>query len=162
MASAKKQSKKVNFEDELKELFSELIQKIGLKSDFDINWDDKNDAYLINIKGTEETGLIIGSRGKTLSSLQMITGLMLKNKTGEWRRVIIDVSDYREKEEDRLIRLANQTAQRAIESGETQNLYNLTPAQRRVVHVALSENNDIVTESLGEGRERYLTVSPKK
>jgi len=54
--------------------------------------------------------------------------------------------------------LAEQTAQRAIETSEPQNLYNLNPSQRRVIHMYLSENDDIVTESEGEGYERYLVI----
>jgi len=164
--SGKAQSKGKVIKDktmsELNELFAAFMELIGLKSEFEIFNDKKNDAYRIDIKDAGETGLIIGSRGKTLSALQMLTGQMLKNRTGEWKRVVINVSDYREKEEDRLIRLAEQTAQRAIESGETQSLYNLTPSQRRVVHMALSDNKAVTTESSGEGIERYLTVSPKK
>jgi spoIIIJ-associated protein len=158
-----KKSKSVNTSEKtLSDMFGELMGLLGLKSEFEVINDTKNDAYLIDIKGEDETGLIIGARGKTLSSLQMLTGLMFKNATGEWKRIIINVSDYREKEEGRLMRLAEQTAQRALESGETQNLYNLTAAQRRIVHMTLSENPNVVTESEGEGADRYLTVSPKK
>ncbi len=157
-----KKSKNSKTDKSIFELFEKLMSLLGLKSSFEITEDDANNAYLINIKGEDETGLIIGARGRTLSSLQMLTGLMLKNLTGEWKRVIIDVSDYREKEEDRLTKLAEQTAQRVLESGETQNLYNLTPSQRRIVHMTLSENDKVVTESQGEGVDRYLVVSPKK
>lgn len=159
---AKKVTKKKGGEKALNDLFGELMTLLGLKSKFDITEDKNNDAFLIDIKGEEETGLIIGARGKTLLSLQMLTGLMFKNITGEWKRIIINVSDYREKEEGRLTKIAEESAQRAIESGQTQNLYNLTAAQRRVVHMALSNNGEVVTESQGEGQERYLAISPKK
>lgn len=157
-----KRSKNSKIDKPVFELFAKLMSLLGLKSSFEITEDNTNNAYLIDIKGEDETGLIIGARGRTLSSLQMLTGLMLKNLTGEWKRVIIDVSDYREKEEDRLTKLAEQTAQRVLESGETQNLYNLTPSQRRIVHMTLSENDKVITESQGEGVDRYLAVSPKK
>jgi spoIIIJ-associated protein len=160
----KKAKKEVikNNEKVLNELFSKLMTLLGLKSGFEIVEDKSNDAYVIDIKDENETGLIIGARGKTLSSLQMLTGLMFKNVTGKWRRIIINVSDYRAKEEERLTQLAEQTAQRVLESGQTQNLYNLTPAQRRIVHMVLSENKKVTTESEGEGQDRYLTVSPKQ
>jgi len=145
----------------IEELFGKLMDLVGLKSEFEVLEDTDNDAVRIDIKGEDEAGLIIGAHGRTLSSLQMLIGLMHKNLTGEWKRIIINVSDYREKEEDRLTKLADQTAQRVVESGQTQNLYNLSPSQRRIVHMALSQDERVVTESQGEGNERYLVVSPK-
>ncbi len=64
------------------------------------------------------------------------------------------------KNEDYLNNLAEQTAQRAKETNEPQNLYNLNSAQRRIIHMCLSEDKETETESLGEGQERYLVVKP--
>ena len=63
---------------------------------------------------------------------------------------------------NRLEELADQVAKRAKSSGEPQSLFNLTPAQRRIVHMTLAEDLEIKTESVGEGKERYLLVSPEK
>ena len=95
------------------------------------------------------------------SSGQVILGMIYKRKTGEWQRIVVDVSNWREKEEERLISLATITAQRAKDTGEVQYLYNLTPAQRRVIHLTLSENPGVSTESQGEGKDRYLAITPK-
>ena len=97
-----------------------------------------------------------------LNSIQIILGMMYRQKTGEWKRILVNVADWREKEQVRLENLAEVTAQRVIETGEPQSLYNLTSAQRRIVHLTLSENKRIETESLGEGKDRYLIVNPKK
>ena len=58
--------------------------------------------------------------------------------------------------------MADQISQRVVETGQPQPIYNLTPTQRRIVHLALSESKDVETESTGEGEERYLLVKPKK
>ena len=94
-------------------------------------------------------------------SIQTVLSVLLKQKTGEWNRVVANVGDYREKEESYLRDLASSTAQRAIETKEPQSLYNLKAWQRRVVHMALAENKDIVTESQGEGDDRFLVIKPK-
>ena len=94
-------------------------------------------------------------------SIQTILGILLKQKTGEWKRVTVDVGDYLEKEEGYLKNLAESTAARAKETGEPQNLYNLKPSQRRIIHMELSKDSSISTESVGEGEERYLVVSAK-
>jgi len=127
-----------------------------------VDYDKENEAFVVEIDAGDETGLLIGKKGETLSSIQTVLGLLLKQKTGEWNRVVVNVGDYREKEEDYLNNLAASTAQRAKETGEPQNLYNLKPWQRRVIHLALSEDKDITTESVGEGEERYLIIKPKK
>ena len=75
--------------------------------------------------------------------------------------MVVNIADFREKEETRMIELANQTASRLRETGEAQSLYNLTPAQRRVIHMTLSNQKDIQTESTGEGSERCLVVKKK-
>jgi spoIIIJ-associated protein len=147
--------------DQLEEIVKELFSLLSLDSKPEFSEDPDNDAYMVNIVGEAESGLLIGSRGRTLSSLQTVIGLIYRQRTGEWKRIILNVSDWREKEEERLHRLAEETATRAKETGETQNLYNLTPAQRRIVHMTLSEDKDIKTESEGEGTDRYLAVSPK-
>ncbi len=146
----------------LEDIVQKLFSLLSLKSEAVISEDDENEALTVNIKGEEESGLLIGARGRTLSSLQTILGLMFRQKTGDWKRIIVNVADYREKEEDRLRQLADETSIRAKETGEVQYLYNLTPAQRRIVHMVLSEDKEITTESQGEGTDRFLIVSPVK
>lgn len=146
----------------LQDLANELFSKLSVKSKALVKEDKKNEALLVDIIGDQETGLLIGSRGKTLLSIQTILSLMLRQSLGEWKRVIVNISDWREKEENRLKDIASETADRALSTGEPQYLYNLTPSQRRVVHMSLSENKEVETESQGEGNDRFLIVTPKK
>ena len=146
----------------LKKLAEELLSLMGTKANATISYDKANECYLVNIDGGDETGLLIGKRGETLLSLQTILGILLKQKTGEWERVTVNVGDYLEKEEEYLKNLAQSAATRAKETGEPQSLYNLKPNQRRIIHLSLSEDKEITTESVGEGEERYLVVKSNK
>lgn len=146
----------------LKKLAEELFSLMGTKVTLDVSWDKDNEAYDVNVDAGEETGLLIGRKGETLTSIQTILGFLLKQKTGEWARVLVNVGDYREKEEDYLKNLAESSAQRALETGDAQSLYNLKPGQRRIIHMYLAENKDVETESLGEGLDRYLVVKPRR
>lgn len=146
----------------LQKLTSELFALMGVKPAAEVSFDKENQAYVININAGDETGLLIGRKGETLASLQMILGIMLKQATGEWARVLVNVGDYREKEEDYLKNLAESAVARAKETGEPQSLYNLKAGQRRIIHMYLSENSDIETESQGEGIDRFLLIKPKK
>jgi spoIIIJ-associated protein len=146
---------------DLQKLSEELLGLMGTKAKVEVSYDKANTCYLVNIDGGEETGLLIGKKGETLLSLQTILGILLKQNTGEWERVTVNVGDYLEKEEGYLKNLALSTASRAKETGEPQNLYNLKPAQRRIIHMVLAEDKDVSTESMGEGEERYLVVTAK-
>lgn len=153
--------KKKNNTDIVKELTKKLLKLMGTTAKIDVKEDKENDALMISIEAKEEAGLLIGTRGDTLNSIQAILGMMLQKKTGEWQRVIVNISDWREKQEKRLSDLAVQTAERAKETNEPQTLYNLNSAQRRIVHMVLAEDNQVETESEGEDTERYLIVRPK-
>jgi spoIIIJ-associated protein len=147
---------------DLQKISDELLSFMGTKAKADVSYDKTNECYLVNINGGDETGLLIGKKGETLLSLQTILGILLKQKTGEWERVTVNVGDYLEKEEEYLKNLAQSAAARAKETGEPQSLYNLKPNQRRIIHLTLSEDKEITTESLGEGEERYLVVKANK
>ncbi|HKB88131.1 MAG TPA: R3H domain-containing nucleic acid-binding protein [Patescibacteria group bacterium] len=147
---------------DLKGITDELLTLMGTKATANVSYDETNKSYLVNIDGGDETGLLIGKKGETLLSLQTILGILLKNGSDEWERVTVNVGDYLEKEEDYLKNLADSAASRAKETGEPQSLYNLKPNQRRIIHMILSEDKEIVTESVGEGEERYLVVRIKK
>jgi spoIIIJ-associated protein len=143
---------------DLQKLSEELLSLMGTKAKADVSYDKENECYLVNIDGADETGLLIGKKGDTLLSLQTILGILFKNKTGEWERIAVNVGDYLEKEESYLKNLALGAAARAKETHEPQSLYNLKPAQRRIIHMVLGEDKEVTTESVGEGEERYLVV----
>lgn len=147
--------------DTLQKITEELLSLMSTKATAEVSYDKKDDVYIVDINTEEEAGLLIGKKGETLGSIQNVLGVMLKQKTGEWYRIAVNVGDYREKEEEYLKNLATSTAERAKQTGEPQELYNLKPWQRRIVHMVLSEDSGIVTESVGEDEGRYLVVKAK-
>jgi spoIIIJ-associated protein len=140
----------------------ELLDLMGSNAKIEVSKDDANDAVRVKLITEEERGLLIGNHGETLSSIQIALGMLLKHKTGEWKRIIVDIGDWREKQEDYLKNIAKQTAERVKESGKPESLYNLNPSQRRIIHLELGSIKGIKTESEGEGEERYLIVKPSK
>jgi len=138
-----------------------LLTLMGTKAKARVYEDKENEAIRVDIETEDETGLLIGRHGETLASIETALGMMIRQSAGEWVRIIVNVGDWRERQEDHLKEIAEQAMERAIQTGEPQPIYNLTPAQRRIVHLALSESKDVETESVGEGLERYLVVKPK-
>lgn len=136
----------------------ELLELMGSVAKVEVVEDKKNEAILVNLDSSDETGLLIGRHGETILSIQTVLGMIVKQKTGEWIRIIVNVGDWREKEEAHLKELAVQAAGRAKETGEPQYLYNLSSAQRRIIHLFLLEDAEVKTESQGEGKERFLAI----
>lgn len=147
--------------EQVQALAEELFTLMGVKSTPSTSYDDANDAVVVDVQTEDETGLLIGSRGETLTAIQHILGLAFSRQADEWQRIIVNVADWRERQEDKLAALATQTADRALETGQPQNLYNLSAGDRRVIHMTLAERSDVETESVGEGKDRYLVVRPK-
>lgn len=109
----------------------------------------------------QQAGILIGYHGETIAALQLLLNTMLYKQTGEWLKLILNIGGYREKRTDYLTALAQDTAAKVIESGEPLALYNLNPFERRIVHMALSENKAVMTGSQGEDKNRFLVVSPR-
>jgi spoIIIJ-associated protein len=151
-------------EKETDKLTNKLLELLGIEASVNIEkikQEDSSEVALhVEIDAQTESGLLIGAHGATLNAIQSFLALALKQKTGEWARINLDVGQWRQRHEEYLAELAHQAAERARSTGEPQHLYNLTPAQRRIVHLALSRQKDISTESLGEGENRYLIVKP--
>ena len=142
----------------------ELLGKLGLVTDVtvvtavaDVEGEEEN--FKVDING-EDLGALIGYHGETLSSLQLFLNLLVHHKIGEWRRVLVDIGGYRKEREQTLFGLARRTADRVR---FLQTPVTLTPMQafeRRLVHMALGEEEGVETVSEGEGWERRVVVKP--
>ncbi|MFH0750195.1 MAG: R3H domain-containing nucleic acid-binding protein [Candidatus Gottesmanbacteria bacterium] len=143
----------------IKDITEDLLKRLGIAGDVSIDTDESG-AYRVNIE-TEETGLLIGFHGRTLESFQMMLGMIVAKELGSWERVYVNVGDYREKREEALMYMAQRASERAITTGRPVELSHLSAAERRVIHLTLSGDERVSTESAGEGRERKLVISPK-
>lgn len=143
-----------------KEVTEELLKLLLLEAKVEVSEDVENKAINVAIE-TEEPGILIGYHGETLSSLQLMLGIMVSKKINEWIRVVINVGDYREKREEVLKRMALSAAQKAKFSQESVTLPPLSGNERRMIHLVLTDNPDVTTESEGEGDERRVVVKPK-
>lgn len=114
---------------------------------------------IIDING-DDSGLLIGRRGQTLQALQFLVNLMVRNQNGEDVRVAIDVEGYRQRREATLKDMANKVASRAIQTGRNIVLEPMSASDRRIIHMALSDNPSVSTESVGFGEDRKVTILP--
>lgn len=140
-------------------IVEDVLSRLEITGSVEVTTDETS-AFRVRIE-TEETGLLIGHHGKTLESLQLILGIIISKKIGQWMKVYVNVGDYREKREETLMHMAQRAADRALALGRPVELSRLSPSERRIVHLTLSGDERIATESVGEGDERILLVKPK-
>ena len=145
--------------DHVKKITEDLLAKLEITGSVGVDIDEDS-AYRVHIE-TEETGLLIGFHGKTLESFQIILGIMVSKKLDSSVKVYVNVGDYREKREEALMYMAQRAADRALASGRPVELTRLTASERRVIHLTLSGDERVATESVGEGESRVLVVKPK-
>jgi spoIIIJ-associated protein len=143
----------------LKTEISALLNDMGVEAEVEIK--EEEEKTLIHLE-SPDAALLIGFHGETLQSLQLIFSFLVHKLTGEWDKVSVDVGDYRQKREEQLEKLALNLAAKAKLSGEEQTIPNLNANERRLIHLFLSENPDVYSESEGEGRQRVLVIKPKK
>ncbi len=111
-------------------------------------------------ESAENIGVLIGKRGDTLSSLQYLLNTIVgRGKRGS-PMFSIDIEGYRRRHRERLMDLAEEVANDVSESGDIIELKPMSAADRRVIHVTLQERADVVTQSIGKGRERRIEVLP--
>jgi len=144
----------------IKACAEELLTDLGVDFSVTVGDLEGEEGVSVNIE-SPQANLLIGYHAEALNALQYFVGLMAEKKIGEWTKVIINIGDYRQRREEQLRELAMSLAQKAVFSGEPQIANNLTPSERRIVHIALADHSDVVTESVGEGRDRHLMIKPK-
>ena len=109
----------------------------------------------------EALGSLIGRKGERLSALQHLVNLMLSRRTGQWTRVLVDVEDYRGRRERQLVDLAARAAERVVETGKMLQLEPMPALERRWIHLALRDNGNVATQSIGEEPNRRVVVLPR-
>lgn len=146
----------------IKEITEKLLKLLDVDGDFEIL--ESKDKDLENVEvilNTKDTGVVIGYHGDTLEGLQLVLSLCVARKLGRFVRVSIDVGDYRKNRTEWLKSLALETKERVLADGKEMVIPELKSWERRIVHLLLEGDEEVVSESQGEGRDRVLVVRPK-
>ncbi len=122
---------------------------------------DEPQHWTLEIQG-RNLGALIGRRGETLAALQYITRLIASRDLERRANIVIDVEGYKSRRETMLRRLAKRMAEQAIQRGRTVSLEPMPPHERRIIHLALRDNPNVTTESVGEGDHRKVTIIPRR
>lgn len=143
-----------------KKYLEDILSFFGLNTDIYATTED-NEVIELHVPSTHLNGFLIGQRGETLRALQFTVSSALKNQDYEVTRVNVDIADYKKSRADRLSEHAEQWMKQVQESGEPMELQPMNPADRRTVHKLAGEYG-LVTESVGEGRDRHIVLKPSE
>lgn len=142
----------------VKDTFSEILDLLEIKGEFEVAEDEEGFNILLS---TEDSGIVIGRHGDTLEALQIISSLCVSKKLGEFKRVSIEVGDYKKNREDWLKNIALETKERVLSEGREVSLSDLKSWERRIIHLILQEDKEVISESVGEGKDRILVIKPR-
>jgi len=142
-----------------KETLEHILGLIPVETTVNANQIDGNIA--LNIEG-DKSGLLIGRKGQTLDALQFIVNKIV-NKTLEKRtKVLIDSENYRQRRTDSLTEMALRMGDKAKKIRKPVTTNPLNPRDRRIVHLALKEDDNLDTRSRGEGLLKKVVIIPKR
>ena len=139
------------------ELLDYFLASMGIVAETFVRDDLEDGSMIFEIEG-EDAGLLIGRRGETLQALQLIIRLIVSRQLERDANVIIDVENYRKRRFDMLTQMARRAAGQVAKSGRSSSMDPMSPMERRIVHMSLSNHPHVRTESAGKGYDRHVVI----
>lgn len=145
-----------DFEARAKALLSGILERMGFPPEVESRFDDG--AYLLTISGGDDEAVLIGRKGETLDALQHIVYKTVSRGREDSLSVRIDVAGYREKRDEVLAEEATAMAQVVLQEGRSQQTEPLRPAERRIVHRAITEVAGVTSRAIGNGVVKRILI----
>jgi spoIIIJ-associated protein len=144
----------------------ELLEKMRVDAEvaakFGVPDDERSQTpILVDVRG-DDLSILIGRQAETLNALQYITSLIVSKQLGHAVTLVLDVQGYRKRREGQIRQLARRMADQAVKTGRRQVLEPMPASERRLVHLELRDNPQVMTESIGEEPHRKVTIVPKE
>ena len=145
----------------LKNFLNEFFRLFEVKASYKI--DEADDIITVLIKGetSEDTSKLIGKKGAVLDSMNTIAQIQLNRNLDEFKRLFIDIGDYRKKRQEKVRELAIQGCERARKYGTKVSLEYMTSYDRRIVHETLAGIEGVKTFSEGNEPHRRVCIIAK-
>ncbi len=122
--------------------------------------DSEEDKIVIRLTAEGAKG-VIGRRGEIIDAIQILAGAVANTGRREYKRVVVDCGNYREEREETLKRVAEKCAAKAVRLGKKVRLEPMNPYERRIIHSALAESEEVFTKSEGKEPARFVVIIPK-
>ena len=122
--------------------------------------ESEDEKIVINLQAESAKG-IVGRRGEIIDALQTLAGAVANTGRKNYKRVVVDFEQYRERREETLQHVAEKLAAKAVRLGKRVRLEPMNPYERRIIHSALMENKEVSTHSEGSEPNRFVVITPK-
>lgn len=136
----------------------ELFKLLDIAGDITVELDDEVANIVLT---TDDSGIVIGRHGDMLESLQTVLALCVSKKLDKFYRISLEVGDYKKNREEWLRSMTQDTKDRVLTENREISIPSLKAWERRVVHLSLQDDKEVISESVGEGRDRVLVIRPK-
>ena len=150
--------KKTDINDAIKEFLKEIIENMGFEVSFETTTKDERTTIKMY---SNNNPIVIGKNGHTLKALETLAKQKIQNDTGIFYKINLDVSNYKEKIQKSIERLAKTTAREVAKTKIPVALDNMTSYERRIVHNVLTDFKGVKTESEGEEPNRHVVIKPE-
>jgi spoIIIJ-associated protein len=143
--------------DEIRALVSSVLDAMGFEARVEVY---DADGFIAADVAPDNTALFIGQKGETIDALQYLVNVSAFRERPFFKRIVLDAEGYRQRRVEAIQGMAHRTARRAVRERRTVVMPPMNSSERRVVHLFLSENPGVTTESEGSGDNRRVKVSP--
>ena len=140
-------------------ILKEILSRMGIEAEVESDFVDGSTH--LNI-ATESPALLIGKHGQTLDAIERLLNCIINKASLVKKRVFVDTEGYRARREERLVEMAHQVAEKVKYTDREVVLAPMSARDRRVIHVALKEDDVVSTYSQGEGEMRRVVVTSQQ
>jgi spoIIIJ-associated protein len=145
--------------DVIRSVIGDVLGFMGVE--FTLSIEESEDTTFVNINSNGLDGLLIGRRGETLSSIQHVVNRIFTKRTGRHSKITVDVGGYVRRKHRLLVEKAHKLAERVSKTQKEYDFEPLKASERRIIHLAVAEFDDVTTYTIGDGLLRKVVISPK-
>lgn len=151
---------------EIRQFLENLLTIIGF-ANFEINIQENPQDKLIQFSlktdsHVDYSGLLIGRDGENLQALEYLLNILLRKNTADFDwRIILDINNYRIMQEEKLREFARKIAHQVALTNQAVELPPMRARDRRIIHLEIALRSDVMTESIGENKERHIVIKPQ-
>ena len=145
--------------DTIRAIIAEVLGFMGVEHSITI--EESADTTFVNITSNGLDGLLIGRRGETLASIQHVVNRIFTSRTGRHSKITVDVGGYVRRKHRLLVEKAQRLADRVRQTQREYDFEPLKASERRIIHLALAEFDDVTTYTIGDGLLRKVVISPR-
>ncbi len=145
--------------DVVRSVIGDVLGFMGVE--YTLSIEDSDDTTFVNINSNSLDGLLIGRRGETLSSIQHVVNRIFTKRTGRHSKITVDVGGYVRRKHRLLVEKAQKLAERVSKTQKEYDFEPLKASERRIIHLAVADFDDVTTYTIGDGLLRKVVISPK-